>query len=54
MDNQSVVHGTVSTIPRMAKQVGGGAPGLFVIGAVAALGRDLAWFRSGPAFEQAA
>jgi len=54
MDRQRVVHGTVSTIPAMAEQVGSGAPGLFIIGAVAALGQELAWFRSGPAYEQAA
>jgi uroporphyrin-III C-methyltransferase/precorrin-2 dehydrogenase/sirohydrochlorin ferrochelatase len=54
LDRQRVIHGTVSTLPAMAGQVADGAPGLFIIGTVAALGQDLAWFHSGPALEQAA
>ncbi len=41
MDSQSVFFGTVSTLPAMAARVAGGAPGLFVIGEVAALGTCL-------------
>jgi uroporphyrin-III C-methyltransferase/precorrin-2 dehydrogenase/sirohydrochlorin ferrochelatase len=45
MDAQRVLHGTVSTLPAMAAQVADGAPGLFIIGKVAALGQELAWFK---------
>lgn len=44
MDRQRVMHGTVSNLPAMAAQVPDGVPGLFIIGEVAALGRELAWF----------
>lgn len=54
MDRQRVLHGTVSNLPALAAQVPDGAPGLFVIGEVAALGRDLAWFAGEHAFEIAA
>lgn len=54
MDAQRVLHGTVSTLPAMAAHVGNGAAGLFIVGKVAALGRELAWFGNAPAFEVAA
>lgn len=54
MERQRVLHGTLAGLPAMAAQVENGAPGLFIIGAVAALGRDLAWFGGVRALEAAA
>lgn len=54
MDRQRVLHGTISTLPNMAAQVPDGAPGLFIIGEVAALGQELAWFGVATPFEIAA
>jgi uroporphyrin-III C-methyltransferase/precorrin-2 dehydrogenase/sirohydrochlorin ferrochelatase len=41
---QNVIHGRVDTLPNMAAQAGRGAPGLLIIGQVAALGSNLGWF----------
>lgn len=54
MERQRVHHGTLAGLPVMAAQVESGAPGLFIIGAVAALGQDLAWFSGAQALEEAA
>ena len=45
-DSQLVLTGTVSKLTRLAAQSPVGAPGLLVIGQVAALGRTLNWFQS--------
>ncbi|MDX1554554.1 MAG: uroporphyrinogen-III C-methyltransferase, partial [Xanthomonadales bacterium] len=54
MDRQRVLYGTVSKLPALAARVPEGAPGLFIIGEVAALGEQLAWFGNKRAFERAA
>lgn len=46
--NQQVLHGTISELPTLARKLPKGAPGLFVIGEVATLGKKLAWFESEP------
>jgi uroporphyrin-III C-methyltransferase/precorrin-2 dehydrogenase/sirohydrochlorin ferrochelatase len=43
-DSQQVIHGTVNELPAMAARLRRGAPGLFIIGEVSAVGRRLAWF----------
>jgi len=43
-DNQQVLQGTISTMPALAAQTPDAAPGLFIIGEVAALAGELAWF----------
>ena len=54
LDRQRVFHGTVDTLPRLAGQVHGDEPGLLVIGQVAALGSNLAWFQPAAALQPAA
>lgn len=54
MDRQRVLFGTVANLPALAAQVPDGAPGLFIIGDVAALGQDLAWFGAERVMEIAA
>ena len=54
LDCQSVSFGTVSTLKAMAAQVPEGAPGLFIIGEVAALGEQLNWFGRRPELDIAA
>ena len=54
LDRQRVLFGTISRLPAMARQVPDGAPGLFIIGEVAALGRELSWFGAAPILEAAA
>lgn len=46
--NQQVLHGTINELPALARQLPKGAPGLFIIGEVATLGKKLAWFESEP------
>jgi len=43
-DTQSVLHGTVGNLPQLAARADPSAPGLLIIGQVAALGVNLAWF----------
>lgn len=43
-DNQRVIAGSVDSIPALAARVRKGAPGLLVIGQVAALASELGWF----------
>ncbi len=44
-DTQQVLHGTVDELPALAARAPRGAPALLVIGDVAAVGRQLAWFQ---------
>jgi uroporphyrin-III C-methyltransferase/precorrin-2 dehydrogenase/sirohydrochlorin ferrochelatase len=46
LDSQTVIHGTVGSLPDMAKQVAHGRPGLLIIGQVTSLGSNLAWFKA--------
>lgn len=43
---QQVLHGTINELPAMSSQLIKGAPALFIIGEVAALGKKLAWFEA--------
>jgi uroporphyrin-III C-methyltransferase/precorrin-2 dehydrogenase/sirohydrochlorin ferrochelatase len=47
LDKQQQIEGTVDTLPAIAAQLEDDAPGLLIIGQVAALGRNLAWFNPG-------
>jgi uroporphyrin-III C-methyltransferase/precorrin-2 dehydrogenase/sirohydrochlorin ferrochelatase len=47
LDKQQQIEGTVDTLPAIAAQLENDAPGLLIIGQVAALGRNLAWFKPG-------
>lgn len=51
---QRVVHGTVGTLPAMARGAVRGVPALLVIGQVAALGSTLGWFNPEPLLQTAA
>lgn len=54
MEGQRVLHGTLAGLPSLAAHVESGAPGLFIIGKVAALGKELAWFGAAQSLEAAA
>lgn len=54
MDTQRVLFGRLATLPAMAAKVTDRAPALFIIGEVASLGEQLAWFGQQPALEVAA
>lgn len=47
LDKQQQIEGTVDTLPAIAAQLESDAPGLLIIGQVAALSRKLAWFNTG-------
>ncbi len=46
MDNQKILQGTVETLPQLAAGAGKKAPGLLIIGQVAAMSSNLGWFSS--------
>lgn len=54
LDRQRVLHGTVDALPRLAAQATDDEPGLLVIGQVAALGSNLAWFNPSLVLQPAA
>ncbi len=54
MDGQRVLFGRLANLPAMAAKVTDRAPALFIIGEVASLGEQLAWFGRQPALEVAA
>ena len=54
LQNQEVLHGTIRSLPRLNPQASDGAPGLLIIGHVAALGSTLAWFGTSAALKSAA
>lgn len=51
-DRQQVIYGTVFSLAAMAARVPDGAPGLFIVGEVAAMGQQLAWFAATPRAEE--
>jgi uroporphyrin-III C-methyltransferase/precorrin-2 dehydrogenase/sirohydrochlorin ferrochelatase len=53
-DSQQVIEGCVERLAAMAQQVKRGAPALLIIGQVAALGSNLAWFHNHQTFRTAA
>jgi uroporphyrin-III C-methyltransferase/precorrin-2 dehydrogenase/sirohydrochlorin ferrochelatase len=54
LDAQEVLHGTIGRLPEMAAAVPAGAPGLLIIGQVAALGSNLCWLNERAAVAAAA
>lgn len=52
--DQQVFHGNINELPALAAKLSQNAPGLIIIGEVAALGKKLAWFESGTAIRKAA
>jgi len=54
LDSQRVLHGTVDGLPQLAARAGADAPGLLIIGQVASLGVNLAWFNAQEALQSAA
>lgn len=54
LDDQKVLHGTIRSLHQLSVQVGDDAPGLLIIGQVAALGSTLAWFGRSAALKSAA
>lgn len=54
LESQKVLHGTIRTLHQLSAQVGDDAPGLLIIGQVAALGSTLAWFGRSAALKSAA
>lgn len=54
MEKQRVLHGTVGKLPQLARRTEPGAPTLLIIGQVAALGSNLAWFGNIPPMRVAA
>jgi uroporphyrin-III C-methyltransferase/precorrin-2 dehydrogenase/sirohydrochlorin ferrochelatase len=53
-DDQQVLGGTIGRLPEMAGDVPAGAPGLLIIGQVAALGSNLCWLNERAAVAAAA
>ncbi len=51
---QEVLHGSIDELPVLAARAQKGAPGLFIIGEVTALGQKLAWFKGGLKVRKAA
>ena len=51
---QQTHQGTVDILPKLARMAQKGAPGLLIIGQVAALGSNLTWFEQQPSFRSAA
>jgi uroporphyrin-III C-methyltransferase/precorrin-2 dehydrogenase/sirohydrochlorin ferrochelatase len=54
LDAQEVLYGTIGRLPEMAGAVPAGAPGLLIIGQVAALGSNLCWLNERAAVAAAA
>ena len=54
LESQQVLHGTIRTLHQLSVQVGDEAPGLLIIGQVAALGSTLAWFSRSAELKSAA
>ncbi len=54
LDNQRVLYGKVDTLSQLAAEAGADAPGLLIIGQVAALGSNLTWFGDGSLLKSAA
>jgi len=54
METQRVRHGTVGELSQLARRIEAGAPTLLIIGQVAALGSNLAWFNNIPQMRVAA
>lgn len=53
-DTQQVFHGSIRHLPALAARAPSGAPGLFIIGRVARLGEELAWFGQAAEAQRAA
>jgi uroporphyrin-III C-methyltransferase/precorrin-2 dehydrogenase/sirohydrochlorin ferrochelatase len=53
-DSQQHIEGTVGSLPSMARNAALNAPGLLIIGQVAGLGGNLAWFRQNSPLSKAA
>ncbi|MFT5140002.1 MAG: uroporphyrin-III C-methyltransferase/precorrin-2 dehydrogenase/sirohydrochlorin ferrochelatase [Lysobacterales bacterium] len=53
-DSQHVLHGSITELPELAARAPTGAPGLLIIGEVAALGKNLNWFEGLPRARKAA
>ena len=53
-DSQQHIEGTVGSLPSMARDAAPNAPGLLIIGQVAGLGGNLAWFRQNSPLRKAA
>ncbi|KAA9134219.1 uroporphyrinogen-III C-methyltransferase [Marinihelvus fidelis] len=53
-DSQQVFHGSIRHLPALAARAPSGAPGLFIIGRVARLGEELAWFGQAAEAQRAA
>ena len=53
-DSQQQIEGPVGSLPSMARNAAPNAPGLLIIGQVAGLGGNLAWFRQNSPLSKAA
>lgn len=53
-DTQQILEGTIENLPGLAQMANKGAPGLLVIGQLAALSSNLAWFNKEHSFRTAA